>query len=122
MDMDKIREQMAEDQKRREKELENDRAAMLKKLTKAGIKKVDGTYDGSGDSGNSEITKLDPETTLSKEDEESLRDLIWDTAYALNPGFENNEGGNGEFFWNIPDDKIQVCHVHIIEEYANYDL
>ena len=39
-----------------------------------------------------------------------VEDFGWDFAYALSPGFENNEGGYGELTWAIEADKIDVSH------------
>ena len=39
-----------------------------------------------------------------------VEDFGWDFAYALSPGFENNEGGYGELTWVLETDKIDVSH------------
>ena len=39
-----------------------------------------------------------------------VEDFGWDFAYALSPGFENNEGGYGELTWSLETDKIDVSH------------
>ena len=122
MDVDKMKERWAEMDRIRKEALATNRAAMLKKLTEAGITKVEGEYEGYGDSGNSSIAALEPDgKTLSDEGKRDLEALIWDFAYNLNPGFEINEGGNGELSWDIPNDRVDVSHRAVIEQLEEYE-
>lgn len=41
-------------------------------------------------------------------------------AYALHPGFENNEGAQGEFEWDVTEDKINIEHREFYTEYNDY--
>ena len=38
-------------------------------------------------------------------------------AYALNPGFENPDGGDGEVIWEINTDKIHIEHREWFTDY-----
>ena len=107
--------------KAHKEQIATDRAAMRKILTDAGIKKVTGSYEGYGDGGNSEVTGFLPERTLSSKDEEKLKDLIWTLAQSLNSGFENNDGGSGEFDWDVPSDRIDINHRFMMPEDELYE-
>ena len=96
-------------------DLAEKRAVMHKKLTEAGITKVIGEYQGYSDEGHSEIKKLEPAENLNDKDREDLQGLIWLFAYAQDPGFENDSGGDGEFEWNVPNDCVNIRHTNIIE-------
>jgi hypothetical protein len=67
--------------------------------------------EGYGDSGNVEDVVVTPDTIILTEDlRRRAEDFGWDFAYALCPGFENNEGGYGELTWSLETDKIDVSH------------
>lgn len=85
------------------------REELLGKLRAVGIESVSASYNGYGDSGNVEDIVLTPDRDLGLLDRE-LADFIWSFVYSLHPGFENNEGGQGEFGWTISTDRIDVSH------------
>ena len=122
VNMEKIKEQMAKDNQRRKEDLDKKRAAMRLRLEELGIEEVRGSYDGYGDSGNSEIVELKPEPqNLSDKDKQDIEDIIWAFAYNQNPGFEINEGGRGSIKWDIPNDRLDINHVMIVEECHSYE-
>lgn len=87
------------------------RAALLTELCALGVTKIEVQYEGYGDSGNVEDVVVAPDTvTLTDELRRRVEDFGWDFAYALSPGFENNEGGYGELIWALEADKIDVSH------------
>jgi hypothetical protein len=87
------------------------RAALLTELCALGVTKIEVQYEGYGDSGNVEDVAVTPDTiALSEELRRRVEDFGWDFAYALSPGFENNEGGYGELTWVLETDKIDVSH------------
>ena len=97
-----------------------DRAVLRAFLQSKGVTRVDAQYDAYGDSGNVEDITFTPVTVMIETtQEEALRDFIWSMAYALHPGFENNDGGDGEVVWEIDEDKIQIEHR---ERFTDYNL
>jgi len=87
------------------------RAALLTELRALGMTKIEVQYEGYGDSGNVEDVVVTPDTiTLTEDLRRRVEDFGWDFAYALSPGFENNEGGYGELTWVLKTDKIDVSH------------
>ncbi len=76
-----------------------------------GVTLLEVQYEGYGDSGNVEdVTPTPTEIKLESEVNRRVEDFAWDFAYALNPGFENNEGGYGSLEWNLETDKITISH------------
>ncbi len=87
------------------------RSELLPRLRALGVTEVIAEYEGYGDSGNVEDVVVTPDTiTLTEELRRRVEDFGWDFAYALSPGFENNEGGYGELIWSLETDKIDVSH------------
>jgi hypothetical protein len=87
------------------------RAALLTEPRALGVTKIEVQYEGYGDFGNVEDVVVAPDTiALAEELRRRVEDFGWDFAYALSPGFENNEGGYGELTWAIETDKIDVSH------------
>ncbi|MFG6588982.1 DUF6878 family protein [Sulfitobacter sp. MOLA879] len=103
--------QMLETQRRAAEQRVEIRAALLTELRALGVTNIEVQYEGYGDSGNVEDVVVSPDTITLKEDlRRRVEDFGWDFAYALSPGFENNEGGYGELNWAIEADKIDVSH------------
>jgi hypothetical protein len=76
-----------------------------------GVTRIEIQYEGYGDSGNVEdVTPIPATVKLAHGLNQRVETFGWDFAYALNPGFENNEGGYGSFEWNLETDKINVSH------------
>ena len=103
--------QMLEAQRRAAEQRVETRAALLTELRGLGVTGLDVQYEGYGDSGNVEEVVVTPDTiTLPEELRRRVEDFGWDFAYALSPGFANNEGGYGELTWALETDKIDVSH------------
>lgn len=103
--------QMLESQRRAADQRVETRAALLSELRALGVTSIEVQYEGYGDSGNVEDVVVMPDTIiLTEELRRRVEDFGWDFAYALSPGFENNEGGYGELNWAIEADKIAVSH------------
>lgn len=103
--------QRLESQRRAAEQRVENRAALLSELRGLGVTNVEVQYEGYGDSGNVEDVVVTPDTiTLTEEMLRRVEDFGWDFAYALSPGFENNEGGYGELTWSLEADKIDVSH------------
>ncbi|AVW93635.1 MULTISPECIES: DUF6878 family protein [Roseobacteraceae] len=103
--------QMLESQRRAAEQRVETRAALLTELRALGVRSIKVQYEGYGDSGNVEDVVVSPDTiTLTEELRHRVEDFGWDFAYALSPGFENNEGGYGELTWALEVDKIGVSH------------
>jgi hypothetical protein len=105
--------QMLEAQQRAAEQRVETRAALLAELCALGVTKIEVQYEGYGDSGNVEDVVVTPDTIKLAEDmRRRVEDFGWDFAYALSPGFENNEGGYGELTWALATDKIDVSHAN----------
>lgn len=103
--------QMRESQRRAAEQRVETRAVLLTELTALGVRSIEVQYEGYGDSGNVEDVVVTPDTvTLTEDLRRRVEDFGWDFAYALSPGFENNEGGYGELTWALDADKIDVSH------------
>lgn len=111
---------MEKDKAERDARNAKDRAVLHAFLQSKGVTRVDAQYDAYGDSGNVEDITFTPVTVMIETaQKEALRDFIWSMAYALHPGFENNDGGDGEVVWQIDEDKIQIEHR---ERFTDYNL
>ena len=103
--------QMLDSQRRAAEQRVETRASLLCQLRALGVRSIEVQYEGYGDSGNVEDVVVTPDTiTLTEELRCRVEDFGWDFAYALSPGFENNEGGYGEMTWSLEADKIDVSH------------
>ena len=103
--------QTAAAQKKAEAARVETRAALLTELRALGVALLEVQYEGYGDSGNVEdVTPTPTEIKLDTDLNRRVEDFAWDFAYALNPGFENNEGGYGSLEWNLQNDKITISH------------
>jgi len=110
-DTDDIMARMERARQEQEAALNERRETLLAVLRSIGAKRVTIFYDGYGDEGNVNDVTLEPEgATLKEEDAQALDSFAWDRAYALHPGFENNEGGNGELVWDIANDQMSLTH------------
>ena len=103
--------QMLDSQRRAAEQRVETRASLLCQLRALGVRSIEVQYEGYGDSGNVEDVVVTPDTIILTEDlRRRAEDFGWDFAYALCPGFENNEGGYGELTWSLETDKIDVSH------------
>lgn len=84
---------------------------VVPELAKAGIRRIDVTYSGYGDSG-----AIDDITCYGDEDKElpldaELRDHVCQLAYEIvPPGFENNDGGEGVIKIDLVNGKYHLHH------------
>ena len=103
--------QTAAAQKKAEAARVETRTALFMELRALGVTLLEVQYEGYGDSGNVEdVTPSPLAIKLESEVNRRVEDFAWDFAYALNPGFENNEGGYGSLEWNLETDKITISH------------
>ena len=102
---------MLETQRRAAEQRVETRAALLSELCALGVTSIEVQYESYGDSGNVEDVVVTPDAiTLTEELRRRVEDFGWDFAYALSPGFENNEGGYGGLTWSLKTDRINVSH------------
>lgn len=109
------------------------RPNLLKLLREKNVTQVDANYSGYGDSGQVDYLATTPPVDLTRIIETmphpwvtgetlrlsldtALREMIWTLAYDNNPGFENNDGGQGEFVWDVVNDKITLDHSYNVVE------
>ena len=86
-------------------------------LKAAGVSRVVISYDGCGDSGqiedvgyfNLQSQPVAP-SGLTDLTEEQLKDLFYDLLESRHAGWENNDGGFGEFEWNLEADTLNHTH------------
>lgn len=101
---------LANEKRAAEKRVET-RAKLLTELRALGVTRIYMQYEGYADAGNVEHVEVAPNTSkLTDELRRRVEDFGWDFAYALKPGFEVNEGGDGELNWDVEADEIDVCH------------
>lgn len=86
--------------------MNDERASLLVRLRKAGLSVVEAQYNGYGDSGDVE----DITSGMDDDLEKAVSEFVWDFAYSRHPGFEQNEGGQGIFTWDIEADSIVLDH------------
>ena len=86
------------------------RKGLIKILRNLKITNVTAQYCGGGDSGEVYQIEVKPEQDLASNLNENLIDFLWEVAYSANPGFENNDGGEGSVDWDIIADSITVEH------------
>ena len=92
------------------------RAELVRQLRKLGVEMVTAEYNGDGDSGQIETPDFGSEKVPSGvvTDVEYLFYEVLEDLYA---GWENNEGGFGQFEWNVKDDRISLVHNTRTESY-----
>ena len=97
-----------------------ERVALLEVLRDKEVTNVEAGYDGYGDSGN--VGEIDFSAKEANMDDlqERLSDFIWGMAYGLHPGFENNDGGEGTFLWDVKTDRIDIEHANFYTERDEY--
>jgi len=101
--------QMLESQRHAAEQRVQTRAALLTELRALGVRSIEVQYEGYGDSGNVEDVVVTPDTIALTEDlRRRVEDFGWDFAYALSPGFEDNEGGYGTLTWDVTADSITL--------------
>ncbi|HMN44684.1 MAG TPA: hypothetical protein PKE27_08935 [Povalibacter sp.] len=95
----------------------NSLPVIASRLLAAGVVSVDVIYDGCGDSGQIErLTAFDAEQQpidlehVAGVDEQALMDLFYDLTQVRHPGWENNDGGCGEFHWTVTTHSLQHMH------------
>lgn len=89
------------------------RAKILKKMRELGVKTITADYDGYGDSGNVNNIEFTTAKGMVKSTDR-LENFIFAIVYQQFPGFEINEGAQGEFVWDITTDKIKIDHIQNI--------
>lgn len=89
-----------------------ERVALLEALRGMEITSLEAWYDGYGDSGNVGEINLNPKTTDLGDLRVRMEDFIWGMAYGLHPGFENNDGAEGSFTWDVTADRIDIDHAN----------
>lgn len=106
-----------------------DRQKILDLCRRSGVTQITAEYSGYGDSGSIEDPQFTPDQALNlnapfdtvqhpwRADEtidRNVSDIITDVFYQLleqrHPGWEINDGSQGEFTWNITTDKITLEH------------
>jgi hypothetical protein len=120
------------DQERRQQALTHHKATLLRALRKASIKRVTITYDGEGDSGQTEsietinfscesVPLTEVETLVAvdgttdsdaKPLREHLDDFLWEVLNAYHDGFENNDGGYGTLTINVAPQTVTLEHAN----------
>lgn len=107
----------------------NIREQLLDLFRRNGVTRVDCNYSGYGDSGNLDDPTFDPPNTINLNApfartphpwypdqlmEMKVGDAVTNIFYqfleATHAGWENNDGAQGEFFWDIATDKITLDH------------
>ena len=121
IDMNELMAFMAQRQAERAAQNAKTREGLVALLTAQGVTQIEATYDAYGDSGNVEDISITPDSvTLDNTTDSNLRDLLWSMAYALHPGFENNDGGDGEISWDLTSDKMSIDHRERFTDYNHY--
>lgn len=97
-----------------------DRSQLMIDLVLGGIVKIHGEYNGGGDSGAiDEMTCIlvqggDPQP-LPNAYEHEVSDFCYDMLGKIHLDWINNEGGYGEFTWDLTKDKFKIKHNQRIE-------
>ncbi len=105
------------------------RKELLQLLRRNGVTEVHCDYSGSDDSGSIDMPTLNPpgqvnlsapfmlkahpwykDQTLSLSVGDAIREIFYDFLEKKHPGWEINEGSQGEFTWDIVTDKISLEH------------
>ena len=112
MNIEEIYKQIEDSRQARLAELKLERAKLREQLQALGVTRLEANYSGYGDSGNVDDIELYSGEALLKPEHhtEELTDFVWGLAYNTSPGFENNEGGDGELSWDIEADEVTIEH------------
>jgi hypothetical protein len=91
-------------------------AAIAQALAAAGVASVTALYEGTGDSGGLEdVSYWDRNDQFIDEKaigkwHDDLMEFLYDLIEIRHGGYENNEGGGGEFRWDLTEDGL--IHEH----------
>lgn len=120
------------------------RTALLAALKAAGIVRLEINYDGCGDSGqiNEQNATLATDETIALEDVKGAGDVTlasvgydltvnrttqdlaaavetycYDVLETYHSGYENNDGGNGDFAFDVEAGTIELVHNDVVTDY-----
>lgn len=103
--------QYYKEQEERKKALPAKAAELRQKLLTLGVTSVAADYDGAGDSGQMNGVSWEPQTLqLPPGTEGDIEALFWDFLEAHHAGWENNDGGRGDFRWDITTGNFTLDH------------
>lgn len=103
------------------------RQELVTKLRELGVTKIYCAYSGYGDSGSLDTVQATPAMDLDmvfdqkpnfwdnnklndRSVGEAIHDLFYDLLEQNHPGWEINDGSDGEFTWDITTDRIAIDH------------
>lgn len=100
------------------------REELLKELREMKIDVVTCSYAGYGDSGQIEEIEFQPKAELDNDLRNKLEDFFWDLLWAHHAGFENNDGGQGDFTWAVGTDSICLVHADnvVVTEETTHEI
>jgi hypothetical protein len=95
---------------------EGGRTELAQQLRKLGVTTVTAEYNGSGDDGQIEAPEFGsvavPSVMVT-----DVENLFYELLEDLYAGWENNEGGFGQFIWSLQEDRINLVHNWWTESY-----
>jgi hypothetical protein len=100
-------------------------AALSALLRERGVAVVRAHYEGSGDSGQFEEFEIVDaggragDEKLSAEEEARLKGHFYDLLECRHGGWENNEGGYGDFQWTVTSDELTHDHNDYFQDVEN---
>jgi hypothetical protein len=106
------RQYLADSQSRYEKAIET----LPPRLMALGVAIVNASYSGCGDSGQiDEVEYLTPKEdpvslTVPNDLQEEVETFLYDALESRHGGWENNEGGEGEFRWMLATNGLEHTH------------
>ena len=91
------------------KEQQAQRARIVKRMRALAVKTITCEYSGYSDSGNIDNITFDPPQNKDEGTAE-MRDFMFTIVAQHFPGYEINEGSEGNLVWDIATDKINIEH------------
>lgn len=106
-----------------EAEHKETRAELRERLVLRGIVRAEADYSGSGDDGYVQEPHLYDDGDVQVFEVDGLaadvQEFFGDLLDTQHGGWENDEGADGEFVWNVVDDKIEWAHK---ENFTSQDI
>jgi hypothetical protein len=97
------------------------KSALIEKLAAQSVTQVVATYSGSGDSGEIDEVRVEPEKTLDGQLARDLEDFLSDIVDLYHSGFEIDSGGGGTITIDVAANSAKLEAYDYVETTEDHD-